>query len=132
MRSALATKRQVEAIERVKDAYSSARHFHSISTKLTEKTIQIETDMGNVPYYVRSYVRGYADAMTDQLYRDALVYGAWVDGTFYSTHRSRADYYETLGMSPRDFGVLPATLRGHFWADKPSCPWFAHADETEV
>jgi hypothetical protein len=111
---------------RVAGIYSSLKIFGGtsefLSTELKLRVFDVLVEK-KAPGWVKSYLDGYCKALDDALYRENLVYGLWHDGTFYSTHRNRPDYYEKLGMTPREFGQKEG-IRGHFWGDKPLNEFF--------
>lgn len=115
-----ALKHRDRAIERVRDLYSSAEQFGLPSDTINERycdILQSELPAGKAPGWTRSFVDGYRKALIDNLYRSSLVYGAFIDGKFYSTHRNRDDYYEKQGLSARIFAEEhDKAVAGHYWA----------------
>lgn len=114
------------AIIALADAYSVARMCHLTSEQLNQKVQEIVSlHLIGCPRWAHAEFEGYRRALNDMLYRHSLVFGGYVDGTFYSTHRSRADYYEHNGISPSDYADNGRVKdRGHYWADDPSKPFF--------
>jgi hypothetical protein len=120
-----AIKIQAQLKTRIRDCYSSARIFCPSSDKLNDMRQTAMIAPKGTPTHVLEYVRGYGDCLGDALYHDALVFGGYVGGVFYSTHRDRADYYETNGIEPSayaDNGLV--TRRGHYWAKDTTRPFF--------
>ena len=78
------------------------------------------------PQWTIAYVKGYHQCLRDVLYGSSLVFGAWVDGKFYSTHRDRDDYYEKQGINACDYAVMTQSNAsvGHYWAHNVSKPYF--------
>jgi hypothetical protein len=118
--------RRTAFIGRMQSAYSSAKMFQLTSKQLNEKTREIFAAMQaeGMPKHAQEFVRGYAAALTDELYRNDLVYGAVIKGQFYSTHRDRADYYEKHGISARQFAEEEKNNPGHYWGTDTSCAFF--------
>jgi len=77
------------------------------------------------PRWLVSYGEGYRADLVEQLYRDALVHGGYVNGVFYSTYPARPDYYEKHGLEPSTYADNgKVTARGHYWIDDTSKPFF--------
>jgi len=69
-----------------------------------------------VPTWVKGYADGYFARCIDELYRHELVYGGFIGERFYSTHRTRADYYEKHGIAPSQWAEgADVRLVGHYW-----------------
>lgn len=118
-----------DMITRVIDAYSSARSFCLRHSELDRRVRDAMKCPPKTPLYIREYVSGYRQALSDQLYRDALVHGGMFEGVFYSTHSNRDDYYEKHGMTARDYADDGrVTERGHYWIANVSRPFFTHSD----
>jgi len=99
---------------RLRDLYSFAV-FHAItSAEINESYAAILADIGKAPQWVRSYVDGYRQALTDRLYETTLIFGGFYDGRFYSTHSKRADYYGKAGIDAVDWSQR-ATDIGHYY-----------------
>lgn len=117
-----------DAVTRLADAYSSAKCFGLRSRELHERNRAIHAALPkSTPRWVHTYLDGYAAALSRELYRDALVYGLWANGTFYAMQRSHPAFHETLGVSIGEIVTLlsnPDTVSGHFWFDKPDRPFF--------
>lgn len=117
MRIETSIKRRDQAITQLRDLYSSARICGMSSADLNSGIRRIiDTTLSNVPKWAIAEFKGYSRALGDQLYIDALMFGGFVDGKFYSTHRDRSDYYETNGIAPAEYadnGRVKA--RGHYW-----------------
>ena len=82
-----------------------------------------------MPRYMKEYAQGMIRVLTDSLYRDSLVHGAWIKGAFYSTHRNRHDYYERNGIDPAQFAEASQNINGHFFADDVRKVWFQNKME---
>lgn len=115
---------QTECRNNLIGLYSQARAFCLPHSAMMEQRAEIYAKTAKAPSYVRAYLQGYCEALSAELYRDALVYGAWMNGSFYSTHRDRADYYEKFGMSARIFAETEKLNAGHYWAKDVSKPFF--------
>ena len=103
-----------------RDLFSQARSFGLSHSAMLERRAAIVAPLRDLkaPYWVNSYLSGVWDTLQNQAYRDSLVFGGMVDGTFYSVHRDRPDYYEKHGIEPSayaDNGLVKA--RGHYWQD---------------
>jgi hypothetical protein len=124
MRLETSIKRQAELVTALRDVYSSARAFHYSHERLLESREKVFARFASCPRHVLEFARGYARALDDSLYVDALVFGGIVDGVFYSTHRNRPDYYESHGMEPRDYADNGRVKnRGHYWGDDTRKPF---------
>ena len=110
--------KQRRAITQVRDAYSSAKIFGATSEQLNAAVNKVRnTTLAKVPQSYRAHIDGYAQALSDGLYIDCLVFGCWIDGQFHSTNRNRDDYYEKLGKSPMIYSVQSNNgTRGHYWS----------------
>lgn len=103
------------AVSAVREAYSTARICGTSSADLHAKLQKLEAEiLAGCPQVTKSYVQGYSMALRDAMYADHLVYGGFFDGVFYSTHRTRADYYDANGIEPSDWNDK-ATRKGHYW-----------------
>ena len=135
MRTTTALARQNRAVMQLRDLYSMAESFGMDSASLhsAEMKIQGET-LAKCPAWTRSHFDGYRRALMDSLYSRALIFGGFVDGRFYSTHRNRPDYYETNGITPADYSDDGRVLaRGHYWAPKGDAsprPFFTSSVES--
>lgn len=98
------------------DAVSVARHGGLNSDRLHSLWREAIVNMGKAPQWAVEYVRGYQDCLSKALYHAELIYGGFIDGVFYSVHRSRADYYEKHNMSAKDWHDAAVGSRGHYWA----------------
>lgn len=89
-------KRQGEAKIAVSDVVSSAITFKQSSRELHDRISRaIDRTMDGVPSRHVNYVRGYADALVDQMIRQHIVHGVWHDDQFWCTsHRSHQDFAE--------------------------------------
>ena len=130
MRIETTLKHKSEAIRQLRDLYASAATFGLLSADMNTRVAAIKAEtLAGCPYWTIAEFNGYRAALTDQLYRDSLVFGGFVDGRFLSTHRNRADYYETQGVEPRDFADDGRVQqRGHYWSPtKEPSPFFLAA-----
>jgi len=108
--------KKTRAVTRSIDAISAARSFGSLSKDLHDTLRVCVADMGSAPQWAREYVRGYQDCLTKALYQTDLVYGGYIDGAFFSVHRSRADYYEKNGYGPKEWNDK-SSRKGHYWTE---------------
>ena len=127
MRIERALKIRDAALVALKDHFACCQHFGPTSAKLEARRLEILELKGvnRAPHWVRSYLDGAWRIMIDNAYRHDLVFGGIVDGTFYSTHSNRPDYYEKHGIAPSDYaddGRVRA--RGHYWRGDPTQPFF--------
>ena len=118
MRIETALKRRDRAVSQTRDLFSTAKIAGMESAAINEAFGKIRaTTLAKCPEWVGAYVDGYRQALTDLLYRESLMFGGFVDGVFYSTHRDRPDYYETNGISPADYSDNGRVMaRGHYWS----------------
>ena len=104
-------KKRDAAITALRDLFLRARICGLSHDKLNDEVLKIKKSyLAKCPKWVIEYFRGYHAALIDSLYRECLVFGGFVDGRFYSTHRTRSDYYEKHGIEPCKFA-----RRGHYW-----------------
>lgn len=113
---------RTELLSRVKEAYYTARITKQEHRELLERLAAIYNDpaYSRLPRYAVNYVRGYEQAIMDDLYRHHLVYGRYLGGRFVSTHSRRDDYYGKQGVSPTEmalYSVKEASEAGHYWAE---------------
>ena len=99
---------------RLRDLYSHAEFFGLDSDSINSSYSEILRDLGRAPYWVRSYIDGYRQALTDRLYETALIFGGLVDGEFYSTHSNRPDYYGKHGIDAADWSNVAMNV-GHYF-----------------
>lgn len=102
----------------VADIFSSAARFglpHDVMLQRRNEAYE-RHGVAKAPRWVSAFLDGYWNARQEQAYRDSLVYGAIIDGRFYSTHSNRTDYYEKNGIAPSAFAQDNPT-KGHYWAD---------------
>jgi hypothetical protein len=131
MKIETALKRRAALCVTLRDTYAMASDFGLASTDLYARCrTAYATAMANkAPQWIREYADGYRQALMDAAYRNDLVFGGFVDGKFYSTHRDRADYYAKNGIEPSAYADDDVvTQRGHYWvksvdAGKPQ-PFF--------
>ena len=99
------------------DLFSEANHFGFTHDKMLDRRNEIYRDLGlyKCPQWVRSYLEGYWECLQQHAYQHDLVYGAIVDGTFYSTYHHRDDYYQKHGILPSAFAAENPT-KGHYWS----------------
>lgn len=103
------------------DLFNTARHdglSHSEMCKRRDDIYQ-RCKINHSPEWVSQYLHGYWDCLSQQLYRNDLVFGGMVDGQFYSTHSDRSDYYEKSGITPSELYADDGrvTERGHYWTE---------------
>ena len=103
--------------EYIKSLFSRATHYGlSHDEMLRERNEIYDNLLKKTPYYVKSYLSGVWDTLTDELYRNHLVYGGKIEGIFYSTHKDLDNYYEKHGIEPREFADNGKVKeRGHYW-----------------
>ncbi len=104
---------------RIADCYSIAVICGMDSSELNAACINARNEQPKgTPQWVFSYCDGYQAALQDSLYSNCLVYGGFIDGVFYSTHRNRHDYYEKHGIDAVDYADNGrVTQRGHYWRE---------------
>lgn len=119
MRIDLALKHRDGLKRRIADIYSIAIISGMTSNEINAAVISATNDLPrNVPHWVKTYCDGFRAALQDSLYADCLVFGGYVNGVFYSTHRNRPDYYGKHGIDPAayaDNGLVQK--RGHYWRE---------------
>ena len=130
-RDKLQFSRRDYCVSQIRDIYSHAHHFGLSRSRILDdiRTRVWETKAyKSLPRYMQEYVKGAAHVMFNSLYHvglngepPALVFGAWIDGKFYSTHRNRGDYYERNGIEPSAFAKLSENKVAHYWAHKTDC-----------
>ena len=113
-----------ECRDNLNGLFSHSRAFCNSHAAMLEKRAAIYAKTAKCPAWVRSYLNGVWDTLTAELYRDALVYGAWLNGSFYSTYSKRADYYEKHGISAQVFAETSGATKGHYWINDLSKPFF--------
>lgn len=108
-----------KAIQRLRDCYSTARIVGYTSDQLNNKVLSIVFEpIAKCPTWVKTEVKGYWRALQDKAYENDLVFGAVIDGVFYSTHSNRPDYYEKHGISALEFNLdLENNNAGHYWIE---------------
>lgn len=132
-------KLRTELLRRVKEVYQIAIISRQEHRVLIQRLQAVYNDpiYRNLPRYAVNYVRGYEQAIMDELYRCHLVYGRYIAGRFVSTDSSRHDYYGKQGISPSEWAF--ATQKelcetGHYWveADKDGkmCPFATESTRT--
>ena len=110
-----AIKRQHEVAHAIRDVYAMAKIVGLTSTEINERINKIKAErLNGAPRWVWAHVAGVEDQIRIDLYSRFLMFGAYVNGVFYSTHRDRPDYYEKHGISPRVFSEQKETS-GHYW-----------------
>lgn len=102
---------------RIADLYAAAKFGGYSADEIAENTRSIRADAPKgTPGWVFAYLDGYCEAQRDDLYRNHLIFGGFVDGVFYSTHSNRPDYYASNGIDPVDYADDgKVTGRGHYW-----------------
>ena len=116
MRIERALRLRENAKNNYRDIFSSARHFGLSHAVMLERRGHVLDGLGKAPHWVKAYLEGYWQALQEQAYADSLVYGAIINGTFYSTHRDRSDYYEAHGIEPSAYAADNPT-KGHYWRE---------------
>jgi hypothetical protein len=115
------------AIGRITSLVSVAEWCGMTSAQLTDAYIEIMGTLHHCPQWVRSYCEGYLDAERVRLRNTKHVYGGYLDGVFYSTNRSRDDYYQKHGIEPLQWAEKgkagEVQGEGHYWAHNLK-PWF--------
>ena len=121
MRIETALKVRDRGVAALRDLYSHGAHFGLLSSDMESRRRESFERIGvnKAPQWVRSFLDGYWRSTIDRAYghKGDFVYGAIIDGVFYSTHNDRADYYEKHGIGAQEFGTLPITTRGHYWRE---------------
>jgi hypothetical protein len=104
--------------------FSNARAFRPPFAEMLDQRDAVYAKAEKCPHWVRAYLCGAWQVMYQGLWHDELVYGAWIDGRFYSTHRDRPDYYEKLGKTASEFCTPEISKRAnHYWAADVSRPF---------
>ena len=119
------------AEQQIADLWSRAEHFGTPHTQMLDERAGILEMVAKTPSWVRDYLSGVWSTHTKYAYRQSLVYGAFVDGRFLSTHNNRSDYYERNGVSPCAFAPNgEAVDKGHYWImpDGRAKPFFISID----
>lgn len=131
MKTSTALKRRNLAIDFIRGIFSSARHFGLTSEEMHARIRKIENEyLAKTPQWCRSYVGGYTACLFQTLYQDgSLIHGAFVNGMFYSTHRTRDDYYSNHGFGAADFAKASKQNHGHYWAHNLQ-PFFVVKEST--
>ena len=114
------------AILVLQNAYSAARLYHFTNEELIKRVEEIRsTYLAKCPSWAHAEFEGYRRALNDFLYANHLVFGGYLDGIFYSTHRNRPDYYGYNGIEPSEYADNALVQnRGHYWADDTTKPFF--------
>lgn len=104
---------------RIADIYSMAILSGMTSQEINSAVMSAYAELpAATPQWVKSYCDGVRAALQDSLYADCLVFGGFVNGRFYSTHRNRPDYYEKHGIDAVEYADNgKVTARGHYWRD---------------
>lgn len=112
---------------RLAGLFSAAEHYGWTHDTMLERRSEIYAELtkAKMPRWVFSYLEGYWSARQMEAYKYSLVYGAIINGRFYSTHSNRDDYYEKLGIEPSAFAE-PNPTKGHYWANSLK-PFFVSA-----
>ena len=115
------------AIGRITSLVHMAEICGMTSAQFTDDYIEIMGTLHHCPQWVRSYCEGYYDAERDRIRNAKHVYGGYLDGVFYSTNRSRDDYYQKHGIEPLQWAEKGKTGElknvGHYWVHNMK-PWF--------
>ncbi len=117
MRLETSLKRVAEAIRKTREIYSCAKLCGITAREIDNEVREMrQTTLANCPNWAWSEATGYERAIRDSLYESSLVFGGFVDGVFYSTHRDRADYYEKNGIQPSEYADNGKVKnRGYYW-----------------
>jgi len=86
-----------EAVQKIHNLYSHARHFGLSHAEMLERFDKVMEGLAKCPSSIQAYVQGYRDALMD---------------------RDREDYYVKLGFTPNvyaDDGLVKD--RGHYWKE---------------
>jgi hypothetical protein len=121
-----ALKQRDQAVSSLRDLFARAAMFGLPSSQINEEYNFILERISKAPRWVRAHLDGYRASLTDSAYRNQLVYGAYLNGRFYSTHHERDDYYAKNGIEPRAFAD-PNPTKGHYWRDSLK-PFFVSLD----
>lgn len=128
MRISTALVARDHAIRQTRYLYSAAKLYCPTAAQMDSDFAAILATMrkSKAPQWAIAYVKGYRHCLRDSLYESALVFGAWIDGKFYSTYRSRDDYYEKQGINASDYAAMTQSNAsvGHYWAHNVSKPYF--------
>lgn len=126
---------QEKARIRLVDIYSQGKIFHLTSQQIHSKVMKMMQDLPKgTPYYVLSYLRGYNDALQQELYAHYLDFRYIVNGVQVSTHKKSPIYYEKMGVTVYELTNNPC---GHYWTDSDK-PYFndeirkAYKEESNV
>lgn len=114
MKFSTANNHKNRAVQEVKYLHSISRIMGLSSSECNSRYMKILEGISRCPAWVRYYVTGYHDALREIDYQHHLIFGGYYGGKFYSTHSNRSDYYETCGISPKEF-ALNSKDRGHYW-----------------
>ena len=116
MRLETALNKQRDAVARLSSLYSTAKICGMTSADVNAEFSAILAGTGKAPRWVRAYLEGRRDALSDALYADSLMFGGYLDGVFYSTHSARPDYYGKHGIDPAQWAERGRVERvGHYW-----------------
>lgn len=112
-------------IMQIRDLISTAEYFCLPHAEILERRTKILIVPKGTPAHVMSYVLGYYDALSQNFYKDALVYGGYINGVFYSTYNTRDDYYGKHGIEPCEYADNSKVKnRGHYWKKDTSKHYF--------
>ena len=108
--------RQHEVAQAVREIFEMAKIVGLTSDEINLRLNKVKSErLKGAPRWVWSHVAGIEDQIRLDLYSSFLIFGAYVNGVFYSTQRGRSDYYEKHGISPRVFSEQKSTS-GHYWS----------------
>jgi hypothetical protein len=113
------TKRALELRDHLTAQYralfNAAEHFGFTHDAMLKRRAELlEKLPAKAPGWIKQYLSGIWEQLQHDAYQRDLVYGGWINGTFASTHSTRPDYYENLGLSAREWHER-ATGKGHHW-----------------
>lgn len=119
MKLARAVALQSETENALRECYSTAKHFGFTSREmeLRKGEVLLRYGIAKGPRWLKSHLSGYWKAILDTNRHADLVYGMFIEGRFYSTHRNRPDYYGNHGIEPRAFADSDHSTAGHYWTD---------------
>jgi hypothetical protein len=102
------------ALRQLAQVFSWVKISGMKSDVLNGKVLEIMKTLEKCPEWVRAYVRGWTDATRRGLEQELVFFYTMQDGKLVSTHRDRPDYYEKMGLGPKEVYDL-ATHSGHYW-----------------
>jgi len=134
MKHTTAYNHRQRAVRAICDLWQRAEHFGLTSRKQRAELSAIMKSVAKCPGWVTSYLVGYDEAMAHVILRKHFFFYTLPDGRLASTHHDRPDYYEKLGLGPKDV-YDQAVASGHYWVCENADgterirPWFVLAKE---